>query len=123
MATIVPISHSIRWRSRSRNSSMDSVDSQQHQQVSPCLGLHISSSNDAREWDEEPSDDDDDDDEGFDELQTSAWLVVPREFANVNAVQRSRRPSWGETPVSPLGYANSNAAKSMERRRADGSHN
>lgn len=124
MATIVPISHSIRWRSRSRNSSMDSVDNQHQQQqqqqqvapVSPYAGLvHLTS--DAGGWEEEPSDDED---ASFDELQTSAWLVVPREYANV--AQRSRRSSWSEAaaPVSPLSYTNS-AAKSMERRRADGS--
>lgn len=124
MATIVPISHSIRWRSRSRNSSMDSIDNYQQQQqvapASPYSSLHITSSSDtADEWDEEPSDDED---ASFDELQTSAWLVVPREFANM--AQRSRRSSWAEAaaPVSPLGYVHS-AAKSIERRRADGSHN
>lgn len=112
MATIVPVSHSAKWRARSRGSS---VDLPEHHTTSGSNRRNSSDSG-ASEWEEEPSDDEDDDDT-FDDLQSSSWLlVVPREFANT---QRSRHIA----PVSPhrTRTASYGAAKAIESRRADGS--
>ncbi|GLD97991.1 hypothetical protein PINS_up006688 [Pythium insidiosum] len=96
-ATIVPVSHSQRWRSRSRNPSVDLLQE-----------LHITVPVDA-------NDDDDHSDEEleFDDVQVAPWLVVPQGF-----VSAAQPRSTASSPVSPSLSTPGSWQKAMEMRRA-----
>ncbi|KAJ0402230.1 hypothetical protein ATCC90586_002211 [Pythium insidiosum] len=98
-ATIVPVSHSQRWRSRSRNPSTDLLQD-----------LHITVPVDAG------ADDDDDRDDDFDDVQVSPWLVVPQGF-----VSPAQPRSTSSSPASPSTPTPGSWQKAMEMRRAIGS--
>lgn len=97
MATIVPVSHSHRWRSRSRNASMDNWQQEMRQSTIDYTDVDMS---------------DDDENDAFDNVQCSPWLVVPQGYMS------SAQPRSIDSPNSP----NTSASwkKAMEMRRASG---
>ncbi|KAF4028851.1 hypothetical protein GN244_ATG19462 [Phytophthora infestans] len=99
MAAIVPISCNQRWRSRSRNTSMDS-DYLGLMPTSPSIAgaLTIDVLNEvAYEGDDEAI--------GVEPIESPHTLILPREYA-------AHEPAW---PIQPTSNA-----KSMDRRRASG---
>jgi hypothetical protein len=110
MATVVPFSHSQRWRSRSRTASMDAMILGE---LSPSTPASSSGT-----CDDDSSSEGENEDWIVDSPQSATGLVMPRGFT----------PAENRQPVSvPLGTLYNNASspprdrKAMERRRATGS--
>jgi hypothetical protein len=111
MAMIVPLSHYQRWCSRRQNHYTD-LDSQMHTQTTTTTPTSRFISTESEVF---HSDVEEEEEEEMDDVQTSAWIVVPTNYVS-SSIRRS--DVRGGALGSPI--TRSQRQKTMEKRRVSG---